>query len=344
MGAVAMAKRPATRSAGGRDLRRAVPIVLPLILLVLPLVTSSPQHHSWVAASLLWALWVASLNIVWGYVGLLSVAQLALGAIAAYWVAILGSRTDTNLAVLVVVGVVLSMVASVLLGAVSTRLKGFYFTIITIAFALTVSTILMNWDVAGRTTGLMFLRSEIPVIHLGPYELIATTTEGFYVLTAIVFVLANAIAALVLYSRAGRAMRAVRDDPQLARSLGFSPAAIRTLAFALSGALAGVAGILHAYSFQLVVPELFAIDQALLAVMLIVLAGLGNVWAPVIAGIIYLLLYQVAPIDGDLRAGLLGLVVILVILLLPRGIVDAVPAWRRARAHRATHHLEEASA
>jgi branched-chain amino acid transport system permease protein len=148
----------------------------------------------------------------------------------------------------------------------------------------------------------------------------------------------------VLYSRAGRAMRAVRDDPQLARSLGFSPAAIRTLAFALSGALAGVAGILHAYSFQLVVPELFAIDQALLAVMLIVLAGLGNVWAPVIAGTIYLLLYQVAPIDGDLRAGLLGLVVILVILLLPRGIVDAVPAWRRARAHRAAHHFEEAPA
>src|SRR3546814_2238752 len=108
----------------------------------------------------------------------------------------------------------------------------------------------MNWDGAWRSTWLMFLRSEFPVIPLGPYEPIATTTEGFYVLTAIVFVLANAIAALVLYSRAGRAMRAVRDDPQLARSLGFSPAAIRTLAFALSGALAGVAGILHAYSFQ----------------------------------------------------------------------------------------------
>lgn len=323
-----------------RGLGRAAPIVLPLVLFALPVVTASPQHHSWVAASLLWAIWVASLNMVWGYVGLLSVAQLSLGAMAAYWVAILASRTETSLGMLVVSGVVLSVVASILLGAVSTRLKGFYFTIITIAFALTVTTILMNWDAAGRTTGLMFLRSQIPVADLGPYQLVASTPEGFYLLTAAVFVLTNAVAALVLYSRAGRAMRAVRDDPQLARSLGFSPAAIRTLAFALSGALAGTAGVLHAFSFQLVVPELFAIDQALLAVMLIVLAGLGNVWAPTIAGLIYLLLYQVAPINGELRAGLLGLIVILVILTLPRGIVDAVPAWQRLRTSRAARQSE----
>src|SRR3546814_19618888 len=99
----------------------------------------------------------------------------------------------------------------------------------------------LNWDVAGRTTGLLFLRSAIPVIHLGPYELIAPTTEGFYVLTAIVFVLATAIAAHVLYSRARRAMRAVSHDPQLARSLGCSPAATPHPAFPLTGPPAGVA-------------------------------------------------------------------------------------------------------
>lgn len=322
----------AARARATRRLGRAAPVLAPVLLLALPILTSSPQYFSWAATATVWAIWVASLNIVWGYAGLLSVAQLALGAVAAYWVAILGDRTDHGVWTLVVTGIIASMLVSVLLGVISARLEGFYFAIITIAFALTVTTLVTNWEAAGRTTGLLLLRSEIPVVNLGPYELIASTPEGFFMLTALVFVVVNAATVWVLRSRAGQAMRAVSDDPQLARSLGFSPAAIRTLAFVLSGAVAGVAGVLHALSFQLVVPELFAIDQALLAVMLIILAGLGSVWAPLIAGAFYLVLYQVAPIDGDLRAGVLGLVVVVVVLVLPKGIVDAVPAWRRRRA------------
>lgn len=310
-------------------------IAAPVPLLVLPLLGDQPQHYVWATTAALWGLWVISLNIVWGYAGLLSLAQLSLGSVAAYCAAILTASAGVPLAGAVALGMALAVAASIVLGVVSTRLQGFYFAIATIAFALTVKTCVVNWDEAGRTAGLPFMRSELPVVSLGGLELVPATFQGFFVLIALTFVIVNASAVGLRGSRAGQAMRSVRDDPQLARSLGISPPAVRTLAFAISGLLAGVAGILQAWSFQIIVPELYSIDQALTAVMLLVLAGLGSVWAPTVAGIVYVVLYEIVPVDGELRTGILGLAVIAIILLRPGGLIGLGTALRRVRPDRA---------
>ena len=103
----------------------------------------------------------------------------------------------------------------------------------------------------------------------------------------------------------------------------------------LSGFVAGVAGILHGLSYQLVVPELFVLDQILLAVLLIVLAGRGNLLAPTIGGVVYVLIYEAAPIDGEYRQGLLGLIVVLIVILVPGGIAGGTTqVFKRVTARR----------
>ena len=130
-------------------------------------------------------------------------------------------------------------------------------------------------------------------------------------------------------------MFAVRDDPKLAVSVGINTLHIKSLAFVLSGFVAGVAGILHGLSYQLVVPELFVLDQILLAVLLIVLAGRGNLLAPTIGGVVYVLIYEAAPIDGEYRQGLLGLIVVLIVILVPGGIAGGTTqVFKRVTARR----------
>lgn len=300
------------------------PVLFPLALLVPPLVSHQPLHYSWAIAGVLWGLWVLSLNVIWGYAGLLSLAQLSLGAITGYAVAILGSAGGAWLPLGIGGGIAVSVVASILISRTSSRLSGFYFSILTLVFALTITTVLSNWDLAGRTAGLSVPRSLLPRADILGYAFEPTSPQGFFLLAASCFLLLNALAGVLWFLPAGRAMRAVRDDIHLAQSVGFRPSSVRTFAFALSGAIAAVAGLLQAWSFQLVVPELYGLDQTLLAIMLLVMAGLGSPYAPAVAALVYLVLYEALPVDGALRLGILGVAVIVIVLVFPGGITAGV--------------------
>jgi ABC-type branched-subunit amino acid transport system permease subunit len=315
------------------------PILLPAVLFFIPLLSPTPQHFQWATMGALWGLWVLSLNIVWGYVGQLSLAQVALGAVGAYVFVILSTQQGLPLLAAMLLGVGTAVLASLVLSAAALRLSGFYFTILTVTFALVIITVITNSETAGRTTGLVAPRSALPDIQLAGLQwLTGSPLGGFYALTAVVFVVLNACAVLLARSSAGAGMFAVRDDDRLAASVGLNPLHVKSLAFVLSGFVAGVAGILHGLSYQLVVPELFALDQALLTVLLIVLAGRGSLFAPAIAGAVYVIIYQAAPIEGNYRGGLLGAFVILIVLLVPGGIaggsVKAAAALRGLRGRR----------
>jgi ABC-type branched-subunit amino acid transport system ATPase component/ABC-type branched-subunit amino acid transport system permease subunit len=330
---------PALKAILGRGLSaKWVPALVPVALCLLPLVSPSPQHFEWGAVGLLWGLWVLSLNIVWGYAGQLSLAQLGLGAIGAYAFTLLTARAGGSVLLALIAGVGLAFVASLALSVAALRLRGFYFTILTVTFALVILTVIANSELTGRSAGLLVLRSVLPTIDLfGVQWEMASRTGGFFALVAVVFLLMNAIALYLARSSAGRAMLAVRDDEQLAASLGMNALHIKTIAFVVSSIVAGTAGIMQALKFQLVVPELFSLDQALIAVLLLVLAGLASVWAPAIAAAVYVALYEAAPINGSLRGGLLGAVVVLIILFFPGGIAGAVtqalPLLRRLVRH-----------
>jgi len=262
---------------------------------------------------------------VWGYAGQLSVAQLALGGVAGYTTTLLISLHDVNLVLAVLAGVGTAVLCSLLLGLASLRLHGFYFTILSVSFAAVFVTLVTNSDTAGRTAGLLVDRGRLPVVDIGGLRWdLDSGSGGFFALALVVFMAMHALAVLLRECPAGRAMFAVRDDEALASSLGIRGATIKILSFALSAVVASVAGILQIYSFRLIVPEFFSFHEALLSLLLLVVAGLGYTYAPAIGAVVYVVLYQAAPVEGEWRVGLLGVFVILIVLFFPDGIAGGI--------------------
>ncbi|MDR7255086.1 ABC-type branched-subunit amino acid transport system permease subunit [Nocardioides sp. BE266] len=290
-----------------------------VLICALPAIWGSPLYYGWATTGLLWAMWTLSLNMVWGTAGQFSLAQLGLGAVSAYTFVLMLDNTDIGPVGAALSGIGLAAVASLAMSVAALRLRNFYFAILTLAFALAITTVFANWELAGRTSGLLVQRSVLPELS---FWRPSVGYGDFYALCAVVFVVAYAASLFLTRSFAGRAMQSVRDDEKLASSLGHSPLSIKTLAFVLSGLVAGAAGILQALYFRLVVPELYDTQAILLAVMLLVLAGLGSPAAPLIAGVLYTVLYQVLPVSGESRAGILGVIVVLVVVLAPGGIAS----------------------
>ena len=302
----------------------------PILICLLPLISPTQQHFSWMAMGLVWGLWIVSLNIVWGYTGALSVAQMALGAVTVYTFVILRFEHEMHFIPALAIGLVLAALASLVLSLAALRLQGFYFAILTVAFASVVTTVITNWDTAGRSSGLLVSRRTLPTLEIfGLRWNLGSGEGGFYLLVAVVFLAVNALAVYIARSHAGRAMFAVRDDELLATSVGMNPTHLKTIAFLLSAVVAGVAGLMQAFAFQLVVPELYSFNVALLSLLLLVVGGLGSTSGPAIGALIYTILYQAAPIEGEWRSLMLGLAVIVAIFLFPGGIAGVLARTAR---------------
>lgn len=314
--------------------RRGWSAVLPLacsLVLLAPMALGDPLIYSWATVGLLTALWVLSLNLVWGMAGQLSLAQLSLGAVSGYVFVLSAREWGFSLALAVLAGVVSAVVAGIFLSIAALRLRGFYFVIATAAFALAVTTTAAGMEVTGRTAGILVSRFELPTITLGPVEWeLSAADGGFYALVAACFAVITCGAYYLSRTPTGRSMLAVRDDEMLAMSLGMSAMQVKTVAFIAAAVTAGIAGILQALYYQLVAPEIYSIDQVLMILMLLALAGRGNLYAPFVAGLFYVILYQALAIDGDLRAGVLGLIVVLVVLVAPGGLIGLIHlTWSR---------------
>lgn len=315
--------------------RRWGPYVVPLVVTLLAFLVPSNQTFTWAGNGLLWGLWVLSLNIVWGYAGQLSLAQLALGAVSAYTAVVLVTQVGANIWIAMLAGIIAALLSSLLLSVAATRLRGFQFAILTLTFAMAMLAVATASPLLGRSEGLLLQRQVLPKIDVAGFAWdIGGRSGGFYLFVAIIFLLMNALAVVIARSPAGTAMRAVRDDEMMARSVGMNPLRVKTVAFVLSALVAGFAGIVQALQFTLVVPELFSVDQLLVAVMLLVLVGRGNIYAPIAAAAIHVLLYDIIPIDGAWRSGILGAIVIVIVIAVPEGILGAFGAAGRRRRRR----------
>lgn len=316
---------------------KLAPYLVPALLCLVPLLSPTPQHLSWAVTGAIWGLWVLSFNVVWGYAGQMSFAQLGLGAVGAYTFAIVTVEQGVSPLLAMLLAVLFACVASLILSVAALRLRDFHFAILTVSFSLVILAVVANWELAGRTSGLLVPRTVLPTINVFGIEWeTGGRGGGFFALAALIFVLANALAVYIARSSGGRAMRAVRDDELLARSVGMNTLHVKTVAFLASAVIAGLAGVLQAVSFNLVVPELFSLHQTLLAVMLLVLVGRGGIYAPTIAALIYVVLYNVLPIEGSLRGGILGVIIVFMIVFFPSGLagIAAMLGFRLRKARR----------
>jgi branched-chain amino acid transport system permease protein len=284
----------------------------------------------------------ASYNLLLGRIGLFSLGHALLFGLAAYVVANLTTRSGLSLLPAAVLAVLASTVVAAVTGLVASGARGIYFAMMTLAFAQ-VGFVLAETDTAGLSGG----EDGLSVSGIPELININVRQDVLYWLALATLAAMLALLAVVRSSAAGRLWNAIRENEVRASSLGIDVRRQRVIAYAVAGAIAGVAGVVFALSIQTVTPSTMSVSVTVQALLITVIGGTGTFWGPVVGALFARtsapLLDQLAdtqavqglsdPLERALTSQplILGTVYILFVLFLPAGIVGAVDRLRATR-------------
>ena len=275
----------------------------------------------------------AGYNILYGYAGLVSLGHPALYAIGAYSSALLGIHFGMPWLLTVLFAAILSGLAGLIIAIPTARLHAEFLALATLALTIAVEQIFNRWDaVTGGVNGI----ANVPVAEIFGMDFVGGTVEFFYV-TVVFAALVSILTARMLRSRLGRTLHVLRDSELAAESAGINPRNARAVAFAISGALAGVAGALFAAFILYLVPSQFGFIVMVQLLTMVLVGGSGTQAGPLIGAVFLAVIAQQAfsgfgP-EGEQVAYTLTL--LLLILLFRQGLGGlAVQLWQRWRRRR----------
>ena len=312
--------------------------------------------------ALLYVMLALGLNIVVGYAGLLDLGYVAFYAVGAYLFALLASPhlTDTfaNIAAMFPNGFHVSMwwviplallvaaITGVILGVPVLKLRGDYLAIVTLGFGEIIRIFLNNLDHpinitngpkglgqidSVRLFGLNFGKS----IEVFGYEI--TSVSLYYYLFLFLVLVTVVVCYRLQDSRIGRAWMAIREDEVAAKAMGINTRNMKLLAFGMGASFGGVSGVMFATFQGFVSPESFSLMESVMIVAMVVLGGIGHIPGVILGAVLLsalpeVLRYVAGPLqnmtDGRLDAAILrqlliGLAMIVVMLVRPRGLWPA---------------------
>jgi len=333
-----------------------VPVVVAVVLACLPLLaiqvpgvlpgpTYTPGTLHVLALCWLVAALALSYHLLFGLAGLMSFGHALYFAAGAYGLAIVLQHTELPLlgaaAVVLVGGVVLAHV----IGAISLRVTGISFAMVTLAFAQ-AGNVLVRRNPGGATggeEGLALRTDHVPDALVGVLH-----TRNLYWLALAVLVGTYLVVLWVERSRAGHVAAATRENEVRVRVIGGRPYAVRLLVFVLAATLATVTGMAYLLLQSGAVPRASSADFTLTLLVMVVLGGVGSRWGAIVGAVVYTLLDQrlgelassdaVAALPAVLRVPLsepmflLGTCFVLVVLFLPGGIAGLAQRLARRRA------------
>jgi branched-chain amino acid transport system permease protein len=272
---------------------------------------------------LIFGLFAFSLQLLIGVGGLVSFGHAAFFGLGAYGAALgvkwIGAPMEAALAL----GLLLAALGAALIGAFVVRLSGIYLAMMTLAAAQILYAVAFQWvDVTGGDNG---------IVGVWPSDW--TSGQGrYYLLTLALTVVAVLLLRRVVDAPFGYALRAARDSEPRAEAIGLDLRRHRWLAFTVSGAAAGMAGGLYAFSRGSVDPSLLGIPTSVDALTMLLLGGIQTVTGPLVgAGVLHILRDQIMPLTSLWRL-FLGLSIIAMVLIFPRGLVGTIRHWREERA------------
>jgi branched-chain amino acid transport system permease protein len=278
-------------------------------------------------------------NILGGYTGYINFGTGAFFAIGAYSSVVLHKMPALlktfdvaipaiPLPVMIVVGGIVSGIVGLGTGYLTLRLRGVFFAIATLALAVVVQTLIVNWDFVGGSRGIYVIRPAQAPLG-GSY------IQYLYTLMMALSVISVAIARWIERSRLGLGFAAIRDDELAAEAGGVPTLRLKLIATTLSGALMGMAGAPLPYYVTYLDPaSSFNLAYAVNSVAMPVIGGMTSWVGPIIGAVLLGTIQQLATvtISSALNLLIVGLLLIGFVMIAPNGIVGLVQARRRRRA------------
>jgi branched-chain amino acid transport system permease protein len=264
-----------------------------------------------------WALLALSLDLVMGYMGLLSFGHAAFWGLGAYLTALFAVHVTPAFIPAFLLAIVVTAVVAWIIGALSVRLSSIYFAMITLAFAQMFYQVAVTWtDITGGENGLSIpALSLFGVVNLG-------NINAFYYLALVISVAIYGLCVYLLDTPFGRVMTAIRESERRMSFLGYNVNKYKRRAFTLSGAIGGVAGSLLATYQTFVSPATLHWLVSGDAVMIMMFGGVGTLFGPMIGAGIFIGISEVLSSYIEQWRFFLGLLLVLVVLFAPRGLAS----------------------
>lgn len=259
------------------------------------------------------------LNVLTGFTGQLSLGIAAFFGVGAYTSALLDMNFGWPFLLCMLAAIVVTVFCGLILAIPALKVKGSYLVLLTIGFGEITRLLMVNW--------LGLTRGPAGIVGISAPSIfgfkIDTLTKNYY-LILIIAILCFLYIRHLMYSRAGRAFLAIRDDDGAAELCGINITMFKIKSFAISAALCGIAGCLYAHMIRYISPDSFTATQSQLFLCMIVIGGMGTLTGPVVGAILLTILPEVLRFLNTGRMVLYGVLILLVVMRWPGGIAQYV--------------------
>lgn len=267
-------------------------------------------------------------NILGGYAGYVNFGASAFFAAGSYTALALMQAFSAPLPVQLAGAALVSGLMGFLVGAMTMRLRGIFFSIATVAVAVICETIVLNWGFVGGARGATVLQPAAPAVFSSYARLL-------FVVMASAAVMAVALARYIETSRIGRGLHALRDDEEAAEAAGVPTLKLKLFAATASGALMGIAGAPFPLYMSFIEPtSAFSLNYAVSALAMPIIGGTASWAGPVIGALLLGSLQQLVTVtlSSEINVLVLGVLLVAFVVAAPEGILGLTRRWL-AKAH-----------
>ncbi|MFC2028819.1 branched-chain amino acid ABC transporter permease [Chloroflexota bacterium] len=302
------------------------PIGILILLFILPIFFHGNNRiMNILTLCLIWGVVAASWDLILGYANLFSFGHLSFFVIGGYASGLLSEYFGLSPWLGYIAGGIAASIIGFLIGIPCLRLQGMYLAIVTFSLNFVLPTLIV-WAGPGKfdnfSTGGSWGLTRIPAPSLFGYVFTRQEMVPWYYLCLAFFIFFLFIIFKIIKSNIGLAFIALRDAEPLAKSLGVNEYKYKLLVFALSAFIAGVAGAFYASYFSLISPASMSLDVFLIVLVMVLFGGLGVFPGAAIGAFIITILNELLRPTLEWRLVLLGIIVILTMELMPKGVMD----------------------
>jgi ABC-type branched-subunit amino acid transport system permease subunit len=311
--------------------RHAFPIVIAVAaLLSLPQLIHSNYIVSIAISGLIFLTSAAALNLVYGYAGLLSFAQLGFWGVGGYCSALAVMDFGWSFWAGVLFAAVVNLVLAIAIGIPIIRTTRHAFVVVTLTFALLASLVARDWvEVTRGPLGIPGLPA--PTLFGFAFD----TPARFYYIALIFALLALGFLYGLQTSRIGLVLKAIRQNDQLVESQGIAPNPYRLGAFVIAAVITGMAGAIYAFHLKVIDPSFLDFYYMQTFLIIVIIAGAGSFWGVVLAGAAMVALPEALRFSNELRMVIYGVVLVAAMMFMPRGISGWIEDRRIATLRKA---------
>lgn len=289
--------------------------LLVVVICILPLFSGSSYVHNVASLALAFAVLATSLNLIFGFTGLLSFAQIGFWGVGAYAAAILASDYGISPWLSVVAGGTFSGVCALVIGIPALRVSRASFVIVTLSFTLLAGLLSRSW--VELTRGPLGIPG-LPALSIGNLVDGHDPLSFYCIMMGFAVLSLGAIYSLVV-SPLGRVLMATNQNEVLARSQGVKVKHYQLMAFAVSALFSGMTGGVYVFHLGIVDPSIFDAYYSEMLLIIVILGGAGNFWTVIVAAFALTAVPELLRFDPELRLVMFGVVLVLAALVMPGG-------------------------